>query len=280
MTPDHRPEPPGPPPPSRDGTAFEVGREAWLDRLGNLRNVTRQELVTRQMLRHLPPPPGRALDVGAGQGTQALRLAALGYDVLAAEPDPRMRDDLTDGIAASPPARGAIRVVDGALGSLPPEVTATTYDVVLCQGVLMYLPDPGPALEELGRLVARGGVLSLVFRNAEGIALRPALRRDWAEAMDLLDSISQRNPLYRNEIGVLARADRLEDVERALGRQGLVTEVWYGVRIATDGADAEERPPDDPAELEAMLAVEDRLGSTDPYRRVATLTHLLSRRPG
>lgn len=261
-------------------TSFDIGREAWLARLGNLRNVTRQELVTRQLARHVPPPPARVLDVGAGQGTQALRLAALGYDVLAADPDPRMRDALTEGISLLPPAPGFIQVVAGGLGSLPPEATVTPYDVVLCQGVLMYLPDAEPALAELARLVGPGGLLSLVFRNAEGIALRPALRRDWVEAVHLLDSMAERNPLYRNEIGVLARADRLEDIEATLATQGLVTEAWYGVRIATDGADADEEPPSDPAELEAMLTAEDRLGSTDPYRRVATLAHLLSRRPG
>ena len=59
-----------------------------------------------------------------------------------------------------------------------------------------------PGLTDLARLVAPGGLLSLVFRNAQGIALRPALRRDWAEARVLLDATEARNPLYRNEIGV------------------------------------------------------------------------------
>jgi S-adenosylmethionine-dependent methyltransferase len=262
------------------GTSFQIGRDAWLARLGNLRNVTRQELVARQLAGHLPPQPAKVVDVGAGQGTQALRLAALGHDVLAADPDPRMRDALVEGSAALPPAPGRIRVVGGGLGSLPPEVTDSSYDVVLCHGVLMYLPDAGPALAELAGLTAPGGLLSLVFRNAEGIALRPSLRRDWQHALDLLDAMASRNPLYRNEIGVRARADHLADVEAALSEHGLTTAEWHGVRIATDGADADEPPPEDPAELEAMLTVEERLGRTDPYRRVATLVHLLSRRPG
>lgn len=260
-------------------TSFEIGRAAWLARLGNLRNVTRQEIITRQLAGHLPAPPASVLDVGAGQGTQALRLTALGHDVLAADPDPRMREALTAGIATLPPAPGRIRVVAGGLGSLPPEVTDSTYDVVLCHGVLMYLPDAAPALTELAALVAPAGLLSLVFRNADGIALRPSLRREWQHALDLLDAAYERNPLYRNEIGVLARADRLTEVESALSAHGLTTEAWYGVRIATDGADPDEPPPQDPAELEAMLTVEDRLGRTDPYRRVATLAHLVSRRP-
>jgi SAM-dependent methyltransferase len=190
-----------------------------------------------------------------------------------------MRAALSDGITALPPAPGRIRVVAGGLGSLPAEVSDATYDVVLCHGVLMYLPEAGPALTELAALVAPGGLLSLVFRNADGIALRPSLRREWQHALDLLDAIEHRNALYRNEIGVLARADRLSDVEAELSGHGMTTEEWYGVRIATDGVDADEPPPEDPAEFEAMLAVEDRLGRTDPYRRVATLAHVISRRP-
>jgi hypothetical protein len=118
----------------------------------------------------------------------------------------------------------------------------------------------------------------LVFRNADGIAMRPALRRDWAEMHALLDSAG-RSATYTNEIGVHARADRLSDVEAVLGSAGLRTQAWYGVRVATDGVPFDEPVPADPADLEAMLAAEERLGRTDPYRQVATLTHLVSIRP-
>jgi SAM-dependent methyltransferase len=247
--------------------------------LGNLRNVTRQELVTRQLDHHLPTPPARVIDVGAGQGTQVLRLAARGHDVVAVEPDPEMLEALQVAVEARPAGPGRIRVAAGGLGTLPEDVRAATYDVVLCQGVLMYLPDAGPALRELAGLVAPGGLLSLVFRNADGIALRPAVRRDWVEARALLDGMSQRNPMYRNEIGIQARADHLDDIEAGLASYGLATEAWYGVRIATDSIDPDEPVPSDPAALEELLDVEERLGRTDPYRRVTTLLHLLSRRP-
>jgi S-adenosylmethionine-dependent methyltransferase len=263
--------------------SFGTGRDAWLDRLGRLRNVTRQELVTRQLAAHLPNGPAESttvLDIGAGQGTQALRLAARGFQVTAVEPDPDMRTRLRQALAEHPTAvQQRVRVMAGGLGALPQEVTRAAYDVVLCQGVLMYLAEAGPALGELAAQVAAGGLLSLVFRNADGMALRPALRRDWQEMHDLLDSAQTPNPHYRNEIGVDARADHLVDIETGLARGGLVTEAWYGVRIATDGADPDEPAPTDPQELEAMLAAEEHLGRSEPYRQVATLLHLLSRRP-
>jgi S-adenosylmethionine-dependent methyltransferase len=49
---------------------FDGGRERWLARLDNLRNVVRQEVVARQLASHVGPPPRRVLDIGCGQGTQ------------------------------------------------------------------------------------------------------------------------------------------------------------------------------------------------------------------
>ncbi|HET8600341.1 MAG TPA: class I SAM-dependent methyltransferase [Segeticoccus sp.] len=87
--------------------------------------------MTRQLAAHLPAqgqatPPPRAVDVGAGQGTQALALAARGLRVDAVEPDPEMRRALSDSVAkqgaAGRPGTGRVRVVAGSLGDLPEQV--------------------------------------------------------------------------------------------------------------------------------------------------------------
>ena len=62
-------------------TAFSAGEQRWQERLGKLRDVVRQEMVTRQLARELPAAPVRLIDLGCGQGTQALRLARSGYQV-------------------------------------------------------------------------------------------------------------------------------------------------------------------------------------------------------
>ena len=88
--------PAGDRPPSRPPTAgFEPGRELWLARLGNLRNVVRQHLVATQLdaarrdLLLVTDRPLSVLDVGAGQGTQALRLAREGHRVTGGRHRPR-----------------------------------------------------------------------------------------------------------------------------------------------------------------------------------------------
>lgn len=62
-------------------TDFRIGETSWISKLGNLRNTIRQELIARQMNNHIG---GRrtVLDVGCGQGTQAIRLLESGCCVV------------------------------------------------------------------------------------------------------------------------------------------------------------------------------------------------------
>lgn len=52
--------------------AFESVEAQWLKRLDSLRNVIRQELIARQLAPYLKTGM-TLLDVGCGQGTQAIR---------------------------------------------------------------------------------------------------------------------------------------------------------------------------------------------------------------
>jgi SAM-dependent methyltransferase len=143
---------------------------------------------------------------------------------------------------------------------------------VLCHGVLMYFADPAPVLDALAARVAPGGLLSLLVRNADGLALRPGLRGEWPTALQALSGTA-----YRNRLGLDTRADRRAELTASLSDRGLTVADWYGVRVFTDTApDDAPLPPAD--ELAVLLDAEAAAGQTDPYRSVAALTHLLARR--
>jgi SAM-dependent methyltransferase len=237
-----------------------------------LRQVIRQELVARQLTAHLPDTPSRRiLDVGCGQGTQVLRLARRGHHLTGLDASATLLADLAGSLKAEhADVRARVRTVRGDAANLTGLFPAGTFDAVLCHGVLMYLDDPGPVLDALSRMVAHGGVVSLLVRNGDALAMRPGLAGDWHTAARAFDRLS-----YENRIGVGARADRLADLTASLAERGLAVRAWYGVRVFTDLAASDAPTPESP-ELEALLDCEERAGATDPYRRVAALTHLLA----
>src|ERR1700691_3946212 len=71
-------------------TSFAPAERRWIERLGNLRNIVRQEMITRQLAPHVADGMV-VLDVGCGQGTQALRLASSGCLVTGIDPSSDLR---------------------------------------------------------------------------------------------------------------------------------------------------------------------------------------------
>ena len=266
-------------------STFGDGRPVWLGRLDKVRNVVRQEMVSRQLDRHLRPPPARILDVGAGQGTQSIRLARAGHQVLAVEPDPDMRAAFSAALdAEQAEVRDRVTLRAGSAGSLAAVTGGERYDAVLLLGVLMYLQASGPVIDELAAHVAPGGFLALAARTTTSALWRPAARQDWRAALAAFDEYDLaraegRDMRYLNEIGAPARADSLDALTNTAAACGLELENWYGVRIAVDPEELDPPPPSDPRELAALLDVEERLGATDPYRQLGQLAHLILRRP-
>jgi SAM-dependent methyltransferase len=255
---------------------FAVGEEQWRARLGTLRQVVRQEVVARQLAAHLPDLPRRCvLDIGCGQGTQALLLARRGHVVTGLDSSDRLLDDFRASLAAEPAeVRERVQLVRGEAQAIGEIFAPACFDAVLCQGVLMYFPDPGPLLDAIAQVVAPGGMVSLLVRNGDALALRPGLLGDWDGVGKAFKGIA-----YRNRIGVDARADRLEDLTAELARRQLSVPRWYGVRVFTDVA-ASDAPLPDEDTLDAIVGFEEQAGRTDPYRHVAALLHLIAVRGG
>ena len=209
----------------------------------------------------------RVLDVGMGQGTQALRLARAGHQVTGLEQDATMVAAAREALSVEPEGiRERVRIIEGDGRDTGVYFLPGSFDVVLCHGVLMYVEEPDPLLAGLARMLAHGGLLSLLVRNGDALAMRPGLSGDWAGALGAFDTLS-----YTNRLGLDVRADRLEALTATLAGIAAPLHAWYGVRVFTDtAADGAELPGD----VETLLAVEERAGRTDPYRGVAALLHL------
>lgn len=211
----------------------------------------------------------RILDVGMGQGTQALRLARAGHTVTGLEADPEMLAAARESLATEPAGiRERVRLIEGDGRDTGVHFLPGSFDVVLCHGVLMYVQEPDAMLAGLARMLAPGGLLSLLVRNGDALALRPGLAGDWQATLAAFDTDT-----YINRLGLPVRADRLEALRATLAGIAAPLHAWYGVRVFTDHVpDDTELPAAE--ELERLLAAEDRAGRTEPYRGVAALLHL------
>jgi S-adenosylmethionine-dependent methyltransferase len=86
---------------AEDELSFTLGESNWINQLGSLRNVIRQEVIASH-LAEIAQPGMTVLDVGCGQGTQLLRLAEAGCAVTGVDPS----EDLLALLRATASERG------------------------------------------------------------------------------------------------------------------------------------------------------------------------------
>jgi S-adenosylmethionine-dependent methyltransferase len=243
--------------------------ERFVAHYDTLRGAVRAELVARQLDGHLPGS-GPVADVGGSAGRQAIRLARLGHEVTLVDPSAEMLSRAREALGAEPRAvQQRLRLVQASGEEAPRILPGGAFPVVLCHAVLPYVEDPEPLLGSVAALAAPGGVVSVLAKNADALAMRPALEGRFADAVAAFEADADRGGL-----GVTTRAHSLDGLVEALARHGVEMEAWYGIRVFTDHL-GPVAPGDD---LAAVLEAEERAGERDPYRRVARLLHLVGRR--
>jgi len=238
-----------------------------------LRGVVRQRLVTRALIEHLPPAPARLLDIGGGNGVQALEFARRGYDVTVCEPDPLMLSEARRALADTPQTvRRRVTLVQGD-GRDAVRLVGTGWDATFCHGVVMFVPEPEPLLTRLVELTRPGGIVSVVGKNGPALALRAGLQGRWCDATAQLGEPEEGDAGLRPPVR-LRPADDPATIAAILTDAGTRPLARYGIRIFTDHLGDIPPGPDADAVVDAEWAA----GARDPYRAVARLIHHVHRR--
>ena len=239
----------------------------------------RTYVLHQQLLEHLPEPPATVLDVGGGAGHQSFPLAQAGYDVTLLDPSPAMLDKAQQrlqGLPAEAQRRVTLLQADGE--NADEAVEGRRFAAVLCHGVLGYLEQPEPLVDQLCRCAAAGGVVSIMTGNAK--ARRCA--RPWNDGGTTpwrRSTPGPRSGCWECRAGPTRwRSSASSCAAAACSQCG-----WYGVWLFVDWLEfsGAELDPSDSTQVAATAAVELEASRRDPYRQLSRVFHLVGRKgPG
>jgi ubiquinone/menaquinone biosynthesis C-methylase UbiE len=132
------------------------------------------ERVFNHIIAVLDPPPGTTfLDAGCGPCAHSVRLARRGFDVHATDFSPTALAMARDYVES----RGlAERITLARENLMELSFPASSFDYVLCWGVLMHIPEVDRAVAELARVLKPGG--SLIISESNKSSLEAAIVRN------------------------------------------------------------------------------------------------------
>ena len=242
----------------------------------SVKGYVRTYVMHQHLLEHLPSPPAPVLDVGGGAGHQSFPLAQAGYDVTLLDPSPAMLDKAQQRLQRLPAeTQRRVTFVHADGENADAAVDGQRFAAVLCHGVLGYLEQPEPVIDQLCRCAGAGGVVSIMTGNAKATAVQPALERRWDDALASFDA--------RTGIGVLGvrgRADTVEELSELIRSRGVEPLRWYGVWLFVDWLQfsGAELDATDSEQVAATAAVELEASRRDPYRQLSRVFHLVGRK--
>lgn len=244
---------------SFDEIAAKFSRNIYGSTKGRLRQlVLLRDLAELNLLQQ----PCQILDVGAGQGQLALALAAQGHSVHLTDISAEMLH-----IAQQQAEEHGLNNVSLQQIGLS-ELAAThqqQYALVLCHAMLEWLAQPELAIAQLRRLVAPGGILSLMFYNKEAKRFGNILfgNFDYVAAdfqVKKKVSLNPQHPLVP------------QDVQHWCRQAGFSLLSKTGVRCFHDYLRDRSQQQ---SHFEQLLALELQYNRTEPYASLGRYQHLL-----
>lgn len=181
---------------------FDENLEAWrawqAAPWGRLRYRVVQETLARTCAA-VGPGPLRVLDVGGGDGGDAIPLAEQGHDVTVMD----FSEPLLSAVRSAAEAlvlEDRLRTVQCDLADLP-AAGIGTFDVVVCHNVLQYCGSVTATVSTLATVLADGGAVSLLAPNPASDVLVAAVRKQsLPEALALIHASTVRTATFDHDV--------------------------------------------------------------------------------
>ena len=130
------------------------------ERLDEVNYRSRRDITVAQVM-SIANPNARILDLGCGTGPVIGELRRCGLDVVGLD----YSEDMLEHARARLRVQGLDEsdLIQGDCRKTP--YASASFDVVVCLGVISYMEDYGPVLDEIHRLLKPGGTALISFRN-------------------------------------------------------------------------------------------------------------------
>lgn len=238
---------------------------------GGLKGEIRLSVLWRDLqavldkLENTQSEPLRVLDIGAGFGQLALRLAAQGHQVTINDLSPVMLENGRQ-LAREQGVENQIEWLPGAYQDLPDGLYGK-FDIVLCHAVLEWLDAPQQAVPILKRFVKPQGYLSLCFYNPAAKIYRNLICGNFR-------SLQLEKP-YQSDKGSLTpnHPCSVDEVREWLAQSGFIIESATGLRVFHDYV-IDKRGGHQSAE--AVLAMELAYSGQEPFKWLGRYLHFLA----
>jgi S-adenosylmethionine-dependent methyltransferase len=230
--------------------------------------------VVRETLRRQTEELGaglRVLDVGGGDGRDAVPLAEAGHHVTILDPAPtwlaeaRRRSELA-GVA------DRVRTVVGSIDDL--SVAGHGFDLVLCHFVLHYRAAEAGDVARLAAVVRPGGRVSVMAPNPDARVILRLTREGPAAALAELASDVYDSATF----ATAGRKVTADEIAAELERAGLDVVGRYAARVANDYL-TDDAAKHDPEYYGALERLELALCDRDPFIRLGGLWQVVAARP-
>jgi SAM-dependent methyltransferase len=246
----------------------DVVADRFLEHYRTIRGVVRTNIVRRHLSTALHLENGNALavlDVGCGDGRDAVWLGELGHEVWAWDTSPKMLERAQENIRNAG-VEDTVHLSRKGVRDLEEGPPSRQFDLVLSHGVLMYFDEPSSFLRAHMNVVRDGGWLSLLTKNAIIQPFRAVKEGNLDEAIRLLDDTQG-----FGHLGLQTKSHSIQEIADVSAENGALVMSVAGVRIFSDrdAWDPDVADPDQIVELEWKAAKDIR------YREAGALLHFI-----
>jgi S-adenosylmethionine-dependent methyltransferase len=212
----------------------------------------------------------RAIDLGCGTGTAAVRLARLGIDVTLFDSSPAMLE-LAQRTAVDAGVSDKITVKHGDAARLADIFPPRSFDIILCHNLVEFVDDPGAVLRGAVRVMRdSSAILSVLVRSQAGEVLKVVFQKgDLAAAEQSLNAEWGDESLYGGKVRLFTP----ETLEAILQEAALTIIARRGVRVIADYLPVQISRS---AEYDRILALERELGKRSEFFGVARYMQCLA----